>query len=292
MSEGSLTRTADALSITQPAASHALKRLHDAVGEPLFVRSAVGMTPTPRARALWPQVRSALDGLQRALAPETYDPLTQPAVFRIAMADATAALLAPLLVRQIETQHALVRLNVLPLTTRDPRRLLHDDAADLAVGHFPDAVAAIVADGVQAREHSLRLHETRYVCVMRRDHPLAAGPLTLDDYCNARHLRVSFSGRPYGLVDQALAALGRRRQVVLTVNQFFTAGQVVQQSDLLTVLPLSFIPVTGMGSSVQTQALPFELAPVSVQMMWTVRRHGEPAHRWLRQRVAAAGRGD
>lgn len=289
MSEGSLTRAAEALSITQPAASHALRRLHDAVGETLFVRGAFGMNPTPRAQVLWPQVRAALGGLQRALAPDSFDPRADAATFRVAMADATAALLSPPLVRSIESQQARVRLNVMPLTTRDPRRLLRDGEADLAIGHFPEAIAAIGADGPQARERAHRLHETRYVCVMRRGHPLASVPLTLEAYCAAHHLLVSFSGRPHGLVDQALAALGWRRHIVLTVNQFFTAGQVVTQSDLLTVLPLSFIPATGTMDRMVTRPLPFELAAVSVQMLWPVRQDADPAHRWLRAEVERAG---
>jgi len=288
MSEGSLTRAAEALAITQPAASHALKRLHDAVGEALFVRTAFGMKPTARAEVLWPQVRGALDSLRRALAPEQFDPKTDEASFRIAMADATATLVAPALVRAIESEQARVTLRVLPLTTRDPRRLLRAGEADLAVGHFPEASAAIIADGSQARERLLRLHETRYVCVMRRDHPLADRPLTLDAYCEAHHLLVSFSGRPHGFVDQALAALGRQRRVVLTVNQFFTAGQVVTQSDLLTVLPLSFVAATGTQGQIVTRPLPVELEPVAIQMMWPVREDAAPAHRWLRALVQQA----
>jgi DNA-binding transcriptional LysR family regulator len=288
MSEGNLTRAADVLSITQPAASHALKRLHDAVGETLFTRGARGMTPTARAQALWPQVRGALDSMRHALSPDTFDPQADSASFRIAMADATATLIAPPLVRAIEAGHANVTLRVMPLTTRDPRRLLRDGEADLAIGHFPEAIAALVADGPQARERFFRLHETRYVCVMRRGHPLAEQPLTLDAYCAAHHLLVSFSGRPHGLVDQALAALGRRRRVVLTVNQFFTAGQVVTQSDLLTVLPLSFIPAADTQDRVVTRPLPFPLAPVAVQMLWPVRQDADPAHRWLRTQVQQA----
>ncbi len=288
MAEGSLTRAAEVLAITQPAASHALKRLHQAVGETLFVRSAFGMKPTDRAEALWPDVRAALAGLRRALAPEEFDPLTQTASFRIAMADATAALLAPPLVREIESGHSRVKLRLLPLATRDPRRLLRDAEADLAIGHFPEAIAALAADGAQARERHLRLYETRYVCVMRRGHPLVGEPLTLDRYCAAQHLLVSFSGRPHGLVDQALAALGRQRDIVLTVNQFFTAGQVVTQSDLLTVLPLSFIAATGTQDQIVTRPLPFELAPVAVQMLWAVRHDADPAHRWLRALVQRA----
>jgi DNA-binding transcriptional LysR family regulator len=288
MAEGSLTRAAEALSLTQPATSHALKRLHDAVGETLFKRTAFGMKPTPRAEALWPQVRAALDGLHRALSPQGFDPRAEPANFRLSMADATAALLAPSLVRAVEQQQARVNLRVMPLTTRDPRRLLREGEADLAVGHFPEAIAALVAEGPQAALRHRRLTETRYVCVMRRDHPLAEQPLTLDRYCEAHHLLVSFSGRPHGLVDQALAAIGRQRRIVLTVNQFFTAGQVVTQSDLLTVLPLSFIPATGTAGQVVTRPLPLELAPVAVQMLWPVRQDTDPALRWLRALVEQA----
>ena len=288
MSEGSLTRAAEALAITQPAASHALKRLHDALGETLFVRTAFGMKPTPRAEALWPQVRAALGGLQRALAPESFDPARDSANFRVAMTDGMAALLAPPLVREIESLGAQVNLRTLPLTTRDPRRLLHDGEADLAIGHFPDAVATLVADGAQARERHQRLHETTYVCVMRREHPLAKKLLTLDDYCAAHHLIASVSGRPHGYVDEALAALGRRRRVVLTVNQFFTAGQVLAQSDLLTVMPLAFMAATGAQDRLITRALPLELAPVALEMLWPVRLDADPAQRWLRAAVRRA----
>ena len=107
MAEGSLTRAALVLAMTQPAVSHAIRRLHDTVGEPLFERSAHGMKPTPRALALWPPVRAALSGLQGALAPSDFTPQRDPATFRLAMADATAALMLPPLVVELERQRAL-----------------------------------------------------------------------------------------------------------------------------------------------------------------------------------------
>ena len=234
MAEGSLTRAAVRLAMTQPAVSHALKRLHEGLGETLFERGARGMLPTARAHALWPQVRTALAGLQQALAPDHYDPVGDPVSFRLAMVDATAVLLMPHLIAVVERQNASANFRVLPLTTRDPRALLAQGEADLAVGHFPDAIAALTAEGDLATLRHRPLYESRYVCVMRRGHPLAAGPLSLDDYCQAHHLLVSFSGRAHGFVDQALLALGRRRRIVVTVNQFATAGRVVVNSDLLT----------------------------------------------------------
>ena len=288
MAEGSLTRAAGVLALTQPAVSHALRRLRDAIGDELFVRTSYGVRPTALAQALWPQVRAAMGVLRQALAPGDFDPRRDAVQLCIAMADATAALLAPPLVDGIERQRALVNLRMLPLTTRDPRQLLEGGDADLAVGFFPEVVTDIVAQGQDSHLRHQRLYATRYVCVMRRGHPLAERALTLDAFCEAHHLLVSFSGRPHGYVDQALAGLGRQRRIVLTVNQFFTAGRVVQQSDLLTVLPESFVAATGYGPTLVLRELPMALNPVHVEMLWHLRNDADPAHLWLREQMCAA----
>ena len=288
MAEGNLTRAAERLAMTQPAASHALKRLHAAVGEDLLLRTAFGMRPTARAEALWPQVRAALAQLQGALSPRSFDPTADPVNFSISMADATAAMLLPQLIAATEAEQALANFRILPLTTRDPRRLVEDGDADLAVGYFPNAIAAIVAQGEDATLHHRQLYATEYVCVMRRDHPLAEQPLTLDAFVAAHHLLVSFSGRPHGFVDQALATLGRQRRIVLTVNQFATAGSVVARSDLLTVLPREFLPATGAEHRLVQKALPLTLGAVNVEMVWHLRKDAAPSHRWLRERLVEA----
>lgn len=288
MAEGSVTRAADVLAMTQPAVSHALKRLRAAVGEELFLRTAHGMKPSPRAEELWPTVRESLGSLRQALAPQAFDAAKESAHFRLAMADATAAQLTPGLVRIIESQALAVGMRMLPLTTRDPRRLLETSEVDLAVGYFPEILAFLASLGRDANLRHQRLYVTRYVCVMRKGHPLADLPLTLERYCAAMHLLVSFSGRPHGYVDQALAAIGRRRRIVLTVNQFFTAGRVVAQSDLLTVLPEGFVDATGYRHELTTRELPLEMQPVHVDMLWHRRHDNAPAHAWLREQVLAA----
>jgi DNA-binding transcriptional LysR family regulator len=189
------------------------------------------------------------------------------------------------------TRHAPdVSLRVVPLTTRDPRRLLAEGHADMAIGYFPAVLSDLTAraqagDTVSFLHH--RLFETDYVCVMRKGHPLSKGPLTLNRYCTARHMLVSFSGRAFGFIDGALASLGRARRVVLTVNQFFIAGKVVTSSDLLTVLPRHFIDVTGFVDKLVVRELPFATAPVQVHALWHLRHDGNSAHAWLRDQVAA-----
>ncbi len=288
MAERSLTRAAHNLALTQPAVSNALRRLRDTLGDDLVRRSGHGVEPTPRALVLWPTVREALRQLRQSLAPGLFDPASDTGTFVLAMADATAAELIPGLVDILEDDAPNVSLRVVPLSTRDPRQLLDDGAADLAVGYFPAALADLTARA-QAGEAvgfaSQRLYDGRYVCVMRKGHPLARGPLTLNRFCAARHLLVSFSGRPYGFIDEALAALNRQRRIVLTVNQFFTAGRVVTASNLLTVLPRHFVSVTGMAADLVWRELPFDVPPLHVDALWHRRGMHNSAHAWLRETV-------
>jgi DNA-binding transcriptional LysR family regulator len=290
MAERSLTRAARNLSLTQPAVSNALRRLREALGDDLLVRKGRTLEPTARAQLLWPAVRDTLARLQHALAPSVFDPATASTTFVLTMADATAAELMPPLVGLITAQAPDVSLRVVPLTTRDPRRLLDEEHADLAIGNFPAVTADLTAraqagEAVSFLHH--RLFQGDYVCVMRRGHPLAKGPLTLKRYCAARHMLVSFSGRAYGFIDEALSTTGRSRRVVLTVNQFFTAGKIVAHSDLLTVLPRHFINVTGFADQFVLRELPFVAPTIQVDALWHQRQDSSSAHSWLRTQVVA-----
>ena len=288
MAERSLTRAARNLSLTQPAVSNALRRLRETLGDELVRRSGQGMEPTPRALALWPAVRDALRQLQQSLAPDSFTPAEAENTFVLAMADATAAELVPRMVDIIEAEAPGVSLRVVPLATRDPRKLLDDEVVDLAVGYFPAVLADLTARAQVGKAVAFahqRLYDGEYVCVMRQGHPLASGPMTLNRFCAARHLLVSFSGRPFGFIDESLATLGRERRVVLTVNQFFTAGRVVAHSNLLTVLPRHFVGVTGIADALVLRDLPFEVPRVHVDSLWHSRHEQSSAHRWLRQAI-------
>ncbi len=175
---------------------------------------------------------------------------------------------------------------MVPLTTREPRPILIRGDIDLAIGFFPGVVAQL-AGGPDTPIRHERLYSGRYVCVMRKGHPLADQELTLDAYCNANHLLVSFSGRAHGLSDEALAQLGRERRILLTVNQFFTAGRVVANSDLITVLPRHLIASTGMPGALIAKELPFKLPDVHVDMLWHERDARSPSHKWLREHLTA-----
>src|SRR5688572_7852849 len=126
MSERNLTRAARNLAMTQPAVSNALNRLRDALGDRLVSRSGYGVEPTPRALALWPAISDALRQLEASITPGDFVASSANNTFLLSMADATAAELMPGLVEIIERDAPGVSMRVLPLTTRDPRRLLDE----------------------------------------------------------------------------------------------------------------------------------------------------------------------
>lgn len=284
MTEQNLTRAASRMAMTQPAVSNALKRLRDALDDDLVVRTAHGVRPTARAETLWPTVRRALIELEQAVSPSRFDIAKAKDRFRIATTDATAALWLPSLVHAIESEAPELSIRMAPLTTRDPRHLLLHGDVDVAVGSFP-GVAAQLASGSDSPILHERLYTSNYVCVMRRDHPLARQELTLDGYCQANHLLVSVSGRPRGQADEALAQIDRERRILLTVNQFFTGGRVVANSDLLAVLPRHLVAATGMTEYLVIKELPFEMPPVHIDMLWHERDARNQAHQWLRRHL-------
>jgi DNA-binding transcriptional LysR family regulator len=292
MVERNVTRAAAQLAMTQPAVSNALRRLREATGDELFVTVPSGVLPTAQAEAWWPEVRAALDGLRNAFDPQGFEPTRDARSFALTMADATATVLMPGVMGALIDRQARCDLRVLPLVSRDPRPQLEHGSADVALGFFPELAHELAAEGARATFVLEPLYTCEYVCVMRRGHPLAAAPpLTLDDYCAAAHVRVSFAGRPRGFVDEGLAALGRARRVVLTVSQFATAARVVHESDLLSVLPRSFVPASGLADGLVMRAAPIALPRIEVGMLWHRRHERDPAQRWLRDTLSEVIRG-
>ncbi len=290
MLERNVTRAARRLSMTQPAVSNALRRLRQATREELFIPGSTGVAPTAHAIALWPVVRESLNRLQQAFEPQGFDAQTEDRQFIIAMADATAALFVPELLHALQEQRSQVRLKMVGLSSRDPRDLLEQGEIDVAVGFFPEVAVQLHSEAETSLACLDCLYTCRYQCVMRRDHALARpGALTLDAYCAADHLRVNFAGRPHGFVDEELARLGRSRHVTMTVDQFATAGTAVLTSDLLTVLPHSYVPATGLAPRLACRPLPIELPPIEVGLLWHRRHEQDTAQRWLRDLIYRVG---
>ena len=188
--------------------------------------------------------------------------------------------------RSIESEAPGVNVRMVPLTTREPRPMLLRGDIDLAIGFFPGVVAQL-AGGPDTPIRHERLYSGQYVCVMRKNHPLADQELTLDAYCAANHLLVSFSGRAHGLTDEALAQINRERRILLTVNQFFTAGTSGVEFRPDYRVAASPDRIDRHDRRLIMKELPFKLPDVHVDMLWHERDARNPAHKWLREHLSA-----
>jgi len=87
MTEQSITRTAERLSMTQPAVSNAVARMRAAWNDELFVKDGRNIQATSYAKNLWEQIREPLFQLSKAIKPDKFDPDTAKRTFRIAVSD-------------------------------------------------------------------------------------------------------------------------------------------------------------------------------------------------------------
>ena len=268
----STTKAAYRLSMSQPAVSSALKRLRRAARDDLFVRGPQGMGPTPRALQLAVGVSEALGRLREAFDPTTFDPATSRRTFSLAMADHAATLLLPSLASRLR-QTPGVDLRILPNWNINAPELLDLGRIDFAIGLFPDPPPRLEAECLIRDE---------YVVAMRRDHPLADGPLTLERYLAASHLLVSLSGEPTGFVDRLLSERKLSRRVALTVNQFAGVPPILLTSDLIVTVVRRAVTANPYADRLIAVTPPLPLMPSALSLLWHKRLTTHPANLWLR----------
>ncbi|WP_245501419.1 LysR family transcriptional regulator [Lichenibacterium minor] len=265
--------------LSQSAMSGALTRLREVFEDELFVRTAAGMQPTPRAHDLAGPVADALRIVRGALQVEGFDPETADQTFTIAMTDYAAFVLLPPLLTRLSTEAPRVDLRVRGMFGRDEAvALLDGGEADLAVGVPTDVSARILARP---------LFREGFACVARSGHPAFAGGVSLGAFVAAPHLLVSPEGDRSGLVDSELSKLGLKRRVVLSLPQFLVAPFVIAETDLVATLSSRVarrFAETGVGIAVHEPPIVLPTWPLA--MMWHRRADTHAATAWLREIVA------
>ncbi|HDG1675612.1 TPA: LysR family transcriptional regulator [Kluyvera ascorbata] len=272
LDERSVTRAAARLSLTQPAVSGMLTRLRDNFGDPLFIRAPHGMVPTLRAQQLAPVVKQILNDINMLLQPARFDPLTADFTFTLAATDyALKAVVVPF-IAALKVRAPNIRVRVIPV---EPERL----TAQFEQGKID--LALLTPSTTPGDLHSRTLYEERYVCMLRADHPDARAPLSLDRFCALEHILVSYEGESFwGVTDDALAKVGRKRRVGLSVSSFLVLPEVLAVSEMITVVPSR---LASARASICVQEPPVAIQGFTKSMAWHERTHRDPAQQWLRE---------
>lgn len=274
----SVSAVAATLGLSQPAVSNALRRLRGRLGDPLFLRTPLGMAPTPLALRLAGPVDEALALLHGALnAPDQFQAAASPRNFCLAMSDIGEIHFLPRLLEVLAMQAPQATLSSLRLGADALKQGMEAGQVDLALGLLPQ---------LQAGFHQRRLFSQRYVCLLRAGHPLARKrSLSLADFSAAEHVQVVAAGTGHGQVDALIARSGISRRVRLQVPHFVAVGHILAATDLIASVPARFAEACAAPFGLVQRPHPVALPGFAVHLFWHARVHRDAANQWLRALV-------
>ncbi|MFZ2870334.1 LysR family transcriptional regulator [Zavarzinia sp.] len=272
--EGGITAAAAKLNLTQPAVSHALGRLRDVLGDPLFERQGRRLVATPFARGLIEPVRQSLRGIEIALAEaERFDPATTRRRFTLGIRDVLEARILPALMHRISEVAPLVDLSAIHVDRREVE-------GELAAGRVDAALDIWLSLPEHIRQR--RLMADRFVVVARSGHPRVRGHIDLDTYLAQQHVLVSARTAGPGLEDIELARLGHSRHVRLRCQHYFAGCRVVSQTDMILTMTEHYARITNRPFANQMLPFPIEGPGLDAFLYWHANVENDPANRWLR----------
>lgn len=279
----SVTKAAELSNLSQPAMSRALNRLQHVVKDPLLVRSGRGMVLTPRGESLRIPVRDALAQVSMVFKPQVFDPSKAQDRFRIMAPDYVAQMIMPTVLGQV--------FKLAPKIQIDMENLSATGISDLCEGEMSLGFG-VVDDGPTLYNVAAQaLFDDRQVCLMRKEHPLLDGGITLENYAASSHALLSITGRGGGRIDDVLKERGLTRKIALRLTQFMTISAVIAPTDLIITVP-ELLARKVMTDALHMAPLPKEIQTPSftVSQIWHERYTQDPAHQWLRRLIKSACR--
>lgn len=274
LTERSLTRASARLGMSQPAVSNALARLRLALNDPLFLRTAQGMVPTPRAKLLAEPVRQALDLIQNSLRQDSaFDYASSHRVFVVAVEDYGEAVIMPRFMDWLTRTAPGVRIKIRPEPSEALREELRQGAVDMAMDYFP----------IRDEEfHVHHLMDDELVSMVRQDHPTVGDTLSLEQYIALPHVILTPRTPKGSVVDRGLKKLGLTRNIALQVPHFLTMPLIVASTSFVCTLPKRMAHVYADHFRLKVLKAPIDFPAIPIYLIWSKSMSNDPGHRWFR----------
>ncbi|CUJ19960.1 Symbiotic regulator homolog 1 [Achromobacter xylosoxidans] len=279
LEDRNLSAVARRLDLSQPAVSNALRRLRLAFGDELFVRTAQGMLPTPRAQRLSGPVSEALAMLSQALQDqEAFDAATSTRRFRVAMTDVGEIHFMPRLMEVCVQVAPQVRIDSVRVQGPDLPREMEAGRVDLAIGAFDEMGAGTL---------QRMLFRQGYATLFRQAHPTAHPGMGLKAFRAERHLIVSRAA-PYGQVNQSMERAGVPLAEHFSVPHFSAVPYIVSATDLLATVPEKLAASAAQPFGLRYMTPPVKVPALQTNMYWQRRYDRDGGNQWLRALIVNA----
>ena len=276
----SVSRAAEALGMSQPAVSYALARLRTLLGDPLFIRTAHGLRPTPRAETLAPALEAIIDRIKaEILQPPPFDPATSRRAFKFNMADVGEMVFLPAIRARVAQLAPFADIRTISAAPAQLEEALASGEVDLALGYFPALRGS-------AFFHQ-RLFSHSFVCIVRKDHPRIGNQITKKQFLEESHAVVRQEGKSHEVFEQALLDQGLARRIALSVPHFLAIPLIIAESDLVVTVPYAVARSFARMTALKLLRPPIPVRQADVMQHWHARFHHDAANRWLRGIVSS-----
>ncbi|MET3116585.1 DNA-binding transcriptional LysR family regulator [Undibacterium sp. GrIS 1.8] len=273
-----ISSVAKKLGLSQPAVSNALARLRRTFDDELFVRTVLGMQPTPLATGLAEPIASALENIRQALnQQESFDPASSKRQFTIAMTDVGEVYFMPVLVERCQLLAPQLQFSTVRASSIDLKSEMEAGRIDLAIGAF---------DTISGALYQRRLFKQNYVSMFRSSHPLAGDKISLSDFLAAQHLIVASQESPYDRINQSLDKAGIKAAAHFCVPHFVAVPYIVSTTDLLVTVPQKLAERAAAPFNLKYVRPPLRLPSLQTNIFWHRRYNQDEGNQWLRQFIA------
>ena len=280
LKEANVSRAAMRIGLSQPAASHALQRLRDLIGDPLLVRTGARMELTLRAQALRGPLAQVLDQVRGLFVPEDFDAARSERQFRLMMPDLAVELLMPPLMEKITQAAPNVRIDVVPWR-----------GSAIFTAEFARTIDLVISIGnAFSGFHRQRLYTDSDMLAVRRGHPAGTNLKKRDGFVNARHVAVVGRGQAEDLIDTWLRGKGIERRIALVVPGYIQALHVTARTDLVAFVPRRLIAALSRQLSLVSVTPPLDPGIDEQFMFYPTRAQMDPGSIWLRKLMLETGR--
>jgi len=275
----SVSRAALKLGISQPAVSVALNKLRVALGDPLFVRTAHGMEPTPRALALIDPTKDILRRVSTEfLSSAAFDPALTTRTFTFALSDIGEMVFLPKLLERLHREAPGSSVSSVTLPPAEIAVALESGEIDLAIGYFPDLK--------NRNFFQQRLFSHSFICLLNAAHPIKRRRISMDQFLGLGHAVVRAEGRSQELFEQLLEKNRIKRRIVLSTPHFMSIPFIIASSELIVTVPLAVGESFARIADIKLVEPPLEIPPFDLKQHWHRKYNKEGASVWLRSMIA------
>jgi DNA-binding transcriptional LysR family regulator len=276
LEEQQVSRAATRLNLTQPAVSHALQRLRQHFGDPLFVRQGQRMIPTPRTRELEGPLRQVLQSIDRLAGPATFNPAAAQGKLRIATTDYGLAVVLPNVLARLAEEAPNLAISSTMITG--------DSFDHLKTGFLDLALSGQESFGDVEIE---TLFRERFVIVTHRSHPLVGKPIGVEDFVAYPHAIIDVVQSRLHAIDRRLKRLGLKRRIALSLPHMLAAPFFAHATNLLMPVPerVAHLYAEQLDLVIHEPPPEVDIGRFDYVQAWHERRTNDPMHRWLRDLV-------